>query len=112
MYPSTSHLVLVHYFCRCIRLSIVHDVAEGMSFVLSKGVLPVANRSLGIDSFLGPAAIVGDITPNDGISKEEKRRLEANAIVKIQEMLGTGSAAGSRAYTLPALNNLSLAQKC
>ncbi|BDA40619.1 HD domain-containing protein 2 [Coccomyxa sp. Obi] len=52
---------------RCIRLSIVHDVAE---------------------------AIVGDITPNDGISKEEKRRLEANAIVRIQEMLGPGSAAG------------------
>ncbi len=54
----------------------------------------IAARSLGIELNLGPAAIVGDITPNDGISKEEKRRLEANAIVRIQEMLGPGSAAG------------------
>lgn len=40
------------------------------------------------------AAIVGDITPKDGISKEEKMQLEADAIVQIQNMLGPGSAAG------------------
>ncbi|KAK9916460.1 hypothetical protein WJX75_002849 [Coccomyxa subellipsoidea] len=58
---------------RCIRLSIVHDVAE---------------------------AIVGDITPNDGISKEQKRKLESDAIVEIQKMLGTGSAAGQQVKEL------------
>lgn len=68
-----------------------------------RGNMPTAARSLGIESFLVPAAIVGDITPNDGISKEEKRRLEANAIVRIQEMLGPGSAAGSSYSCTPAL---------
>jgi len=41
------------------------------------------------------AAIVGDITPKDGISKEKKMQLEADAIVQIQNMLGPASAAGN-----------------
>ena len=40
------------------------------------------------------AAIVGDITPNCGVSKEEKARLEAEAIADIQMMLGPGTTAG------------------
>ena len=36
--------------CRCIRMALVHDLAE---------------------------SLVGDITPNDGVSKEEKYRREA-----------------------------------
>lgn len=47
---------------RCIKLAIVHDVAE---------------------------AIVGDITPHDGVSSEEKYKLEADAIEKIRETLGS-----------------------
>ena len=34
------------------------------------------------------AAIVGDITPRDGISKPEKCRMETEAINSMQEMLG------------------------
>lgn len=40
------------------------------------------------------AAIVGDITPNDGISKEKKAQLEADAIKEIQKMLGAESSVG------------------
>ncbi|KAK9839702.1 hypothetical protein WJX81_007090 [Elliptochloris bilobata] len=50
---------------RCIRLALVHDVAE---------------------------AIVGDIAPSDNVSKEDKRRLEEDAVQQIHGMLG--SAAG------------------
>uniref|UniRef100_A0A061RX06 5'-deoxynucleotidase n=1 Tax=Tetraselmis sp. GSL018 TaxID=582737 RepID=A0A061RX06_9CHLO len=46
---------------RCIKISLVHDLAE---------------------------AIVGDIPPGAGISKEEKARLEADAIKQIKVMLG------------------------
>ena len=51
---------------------------------------------------LGCAAIVGDITPNCGVSKQEKQRLEANAIADIQKMLGTETTAGA----LPKLRAL------
>lgn len=37
---------------------------------------------------------MGDITPNCGVSKEEKQRLEADAIADIQKMLGEQSSAG------------------
>ena len=40
------------------------------------------------------AAIVGDITPNCGISKQEKAKLEADAITDIQKMLGADTAVG------------------
>eukprot|EP00983_Pelagomonas_calceolata_P125727 1161231-Pelagomonas_calceolata.AAC.6 len=53
---------------RCIKMAIVHDVAE---------------------------AIVGDITPHCKVSKEEKKRMEEEAIKKIEQMLGTGTAAAS-----------------
>ncbi|GAQ89337.1 HD domain containing protein [Klebsormidium nitens] len=46
---------------RCIRMAIVHDVAE---------------------------ALVGDITPDDGISKEEKNRREAAAMEHMCLLLG------------------------
>ncbi|KAK9867788.1 hypothetical protein WJX84_003167 [Apatococcus fuscideae] len=53
---------------RCVKMAIVHDVAE---------------------------AIVGDITPFDGVSKSEKQRLETEAIQQIKQMLGETSAAGA-----------------
>ncbi|KAJ9708043.1 hypothetical protein PVL29_000216 [Vitis rotundifolia] len=48
---------------RCIKIAIVHDIAE---------------------------AIVGDITPSDGIPKEEKSRLERAALKEMCEVLGGG----------------------
>ena len=54
---------------KCIKMALVHDVAE---------------------------SIVGDITPFCGISKEEKRRLEADAMQQIQTMLGENTEAGKR----------------
>ena len=46
---------------KCIKMALVHDVAE---------------------------SIVGDITPHCGISKEEKHRMETEAMHKITDMLG------------------------
>ncbi|KAF7838103.1 HD domain-containing protein 2-like [Senna tora] len=51
---------------KCIKMAIVHDIAE---------------------------AIVGDITPSDGISKEEKSRREQEALDHMCKVLGGGSRA-------------------
>ncbi|KAK9705032.1 hypothetical protein RND81_07G028200 [Saponaria officinalis] len=51
---------------RCIKIAIVHDIAE---------------------------AIVGDITPSDGIPKEEKSRREEAALNEMCEVLGGGMRA-------------------
>ncbi|KAJ6821619.1 putative HD domain-containing protein 2-like protein [Iris pallida] len=48
---------------RCIKIAIVHDIAE---------------------------AIVGDITPSDGVPKAEKSRLEQEALDEMCEVLGGG----------------------
>ncbi|KAL5704448.1 hypothetical protein ACHQM5_022878 [Ranunculus cassubicifolius] len=48
---------------RCIKLAIVHDIAE---------------------------AIVGDITPSDGVPKAEKSRMEQAALNEMCEVLGGG----------------------
>ena len=58
------------------------------------------------------AAIVGDITPCDGVSKEDKNRLETEAMHKIRHVLGSNTIAGDcpdltffcivlRAFNLP-----------
>jgi len=46
---------------KCVKLALIHDLAE---------------------------AIVGDITPHDPVTKEEKQKLESDAMVKIRDMLG------------------------
>ncbi|KAJ1410306.1 HD/PDEase domain [Sesbania bispinosa] len=51
---------------RCVKMAIVHDIAE---------------------------AIVGDITPSDGVSKEEKSRREQEALDHMCKVLGGGSRA-------------------
>ncbi|XP_024018255.1 HD domain-containing protein 2 homolog isoform X1 [Morus notabilis] len=51
---------------RCIKIAIVHDIAE---------------------------AIVGDITPSDGVPKEEKSRRERAALNEMCEVLGGGARA-------------------
>ncbi|KAG0531995.1 hypothetical protein BDA96_04G069500 [Sorghum bicolor] len=51
---------------RCVKMAIVHDIAE---------------------------AIVGDITPSDGVPKEEKSRREKEALDHMCEVLGGGSRA-------------------
>ncbi|KAE9462510.1 hypothetical protein C3L33_05581, partial [Rhododendron williamsianum] len=48
---------------KCIKMAIVHDIAE---------------------------AIVGDITPSDGVPKQEKSRLEREAIDYMSKLLGGG----------------------
>ena len=55
---------------RCIKLALVHDVAE---------------------------SIVGDITPHCGVSDADKHAMEAAAVQQIQQMLGGASLAGERA---------------
>ncbi|OEL28160.1 HD domain-containing protein C4G3.17 [Dichanthelium oligosanthes] len=49
---------------RCVKMAIVHDIAE---------------------------AIVGDITPSDNVPKEEKSRMEKEALDHMCELLGGGS---------------------
>ncbi|KAE8657949.1 HD domain-containing protein 2 [Hibiscus syriacus] len=51
---------------KCVKMTIVHDIAE---------------------------AIVGDITPSDGISKDEKSRREREALDHMCKLLGGGSRA-------------------
>ncbi|KAG8372503.1 hypothetical protein BUALT_Bualt12G0072800 [Buddleja alternifolia] len=51
---------------KCIKMAIVHDIAE---------------------------AIVGDITPSDGIPKQEKSRMEQEALKNMCELLGGGERA-------------------
>lgn len=51
---------------KCVKMAVVHDIAE---------------------------AIVGDITPSDGIPKEEKSRRERAAIEEMCDLLGGGLAA-------------------
>ncbi|XP_020204911.1 HD domain-containing protein 2 isoform X1 [Cajanus cajan] len=51
---------------RCIKIALVHDIAE---------------------------AIVGDITPSDGVPKAEKSRREQEALNKMCELLGGGMRA-------------------
>ncbi|KAL0404332.1 UNVERIFIED_CONTAM: 5'-deoxynucleotidase HDDC2 [Sesamum radiatum] len=51
---------------KCIKMAVVHDIAE---------------------------AIVGDITPSDGIPKEEKSRREQEALKSMCELLGGGARA-------------------
>ncbi len=40
-------------------------------------------------------AFVGDITPHCGVSGDEKQRLEADAIDRMQEMLGRATQVGA-----------------
>ncbi|XP_071722219.1 uncharacterized protein [Rutidosis leptorrhynchoides] len=51
---------------KCVKMAIVHDIAE---------------------------AIVGDITPSDGVPKEEKSRRERDALDQMCKLLGDGSRA-------------------
>ncbi|XP_023551621.1 HD domain-containing protein C4G3.17 [Cucurbita pepo subsp. pepo] len=51
---------------RCIKIALVHDIAE---------------------------AIVGDITPSDGVPKEEKSRRESAALNEMCQLLGGGMRA-------------------
>lgn len=94
---------------RCLKIAIVHDVAEGVlretgrrCFVkfavcsrVTGGVLVV----LRVRVFCMIAAIVGDITPVDGVSDADKHQLEAAAMARIRDTLGSDTAAGLRTMT-------------
>lgn len=45
-------------------------------------------------------AIVGDITPSCGVSKEDKRRMESDAMDEICRTLGEGAPAGEERYCM------------
>jgi putative hydrolase of HD superfamily len=51
---------------KCIKIALVHDIAE---------------------------SIVGDITPVDAVSKEEKSKMEGEAMETLRQTLGTGPIA-------------------
>ena len=93
--------------CRCIKLAIVHDVAEG-TLQCCRGVgrqneqmHTYQKQWLGLSvaqNFAPIAAIVGDITPHDGVSDAEKHSLESAAIQKMRDMLGTSVVAGETSW--------------
>ncbi|KAJ2704505.1 HD domain-containing protein 2 [Coemansia sp. IMI 203386] len=58
---------------RCVKLAIVHDLAE---------------------------CLVGDITPYDGVSKEDKHQMEKQAMEKLVETLGRDNQGGREIYEL------------
>ncbi|CAJ2648337.1 5'-deoxynucleotidase HDDC2 isoform X2 [Trifolium pratense] len=66
---------------RCIKIALVHDIAE---------------------------AIVGDITPSDGVPKAEKSRMEQEALNKMCEVLGGGIRDEIQELWLEYENNSSL----
>uniref|UniRef100_A0ACD5Z160 Uncharacterized protein n=1 Tax=Avena sativa TaxID=4498 RepID=A0ACD5Z160_AVESA len=70
---------------RCVKMAIVHDIAE---------------------------AIVGDITPADGVPKEEKSRREKEALDHMCSLLGGGSRADEiRELWMEYENNATLEAK-
>lgn len=70
---------------RCVKMAIVHDIAE---------------------------AIVGDITPVDGVPKEEKSRREKEALDHMCTLLGGGSRADEvRELWMEYENNATLEAK-
>nr|CAB3449064.1 unnamed protein product [Digitaria exilis] len=70
---------------KCVKMAIVHDIAE---------------------------AIVGDITPSDNVPKEEKSRMEKEALDHMCELLGGGSRAQEiRELWMEYENNASLEAK-
>ncbi|TXG56757.1 hypothetical protein EZV62_018070 [Acer yangbiense] len=96
---------------RCIKIAIVHDIAEelmehqvlkeGLSFVcllcftfrtLHMLLLKFNLRLLGESAWI-LIAIVGDITPSDGVPKVEKNRMEQAALNEMCKVLGGGMRA-------------------
>ncbi|CAL4889644.1 unnamed protein product [Urochloa decumbens] len=72
---------------RCVKMAIVHDIAE---------------------------AIVGDITPSDNVPKEEKSRMEKEALDHMCELLGggpRGSASRRNCYSCETKNAFYRAQE-
>ena len=65
--PAPLPMLPVLPACRCMKLALVHDVAE---------------------------AIVGDITPTCGVSDADKHALESAAVQRIKAMLGGTTLAG------------------
>ena len=142
-YPLAAHVAIWFtrdcvrrrvWLYRCIKLAIVHDVAEGAlsdSVVVAVGpicwsywlvsasivfvcitshllripvaqycqsylALPIRGMVYSADVNVVCAAIVGDITPHDGVSDKEKYRLENGAIEKIRQTIGSDLLAGAR----------------
>ncbi|KAF7132777.1 hypothetical protein RHSIM_Rhsim09G0115400 [Rhododendron simsii] len=67
---------------RCIKMAIVHDIAEGIYLNLLYFMLFFVSN---VEN-----SIVGDITPSDGVPKEEKSRREQAALNDMCEVLGGG----------------------
>ena len=91
---ETSMNAIMPIACRCIKLAIVHDVAEGRPArrrQLNNTEAPRMYNTLTLNCV---AAIVGDIAPSDNVTKEVKNQLETEAMHKIRHMLGADSAAG------------------
>ncbi|KAG6471734.1 hypothetical protein ZIOFF_069180 [Zingiber officinale] len=75
---------------RCIKIAIIHDIAEGFIYLILIQLLVYCLLSIVFYSFFFSAAIVGDITPSDGVPKAEKSRREQEALNEMCKILGGG----------------------
>ena len=91
---ETSINAIMPVACRCIKLAIVHDVAEGRHASQWNNSLALCVFTYKPLTLHCVAAIVGDIAPSDNVTKEVKNQLETEAMHKIRHMLGADSAAG------------------
>lgn len=73
---------------------VMYGLQEGPIWSEEERATTVDPKVLRPNAFMFHAAIVGDITPCDGVSKEEKNRLETEAILEIKKMLGSDTWAG------------------
>ncbi|KAG6470740.1 hypothetical protein ZIOFF_071817 [Zingiber officinale] len=74
---------------RCIKIAIVHDIAE--VFVVACYYIVICEFFyFRFDELPRYVAIVGDITPSDGIPKAEKSRREQEALDEMCRILGGG----------------------
>ena len=90
---------------RCVRMAIVHDVAESIvgditpHCNVSSGDLQPTRSTLGYS----PVCLKWPFGRAQ-VSKEEKHKLENDAIAKIQEMLGGNTRCGLMFYVLTEIS--------
>ena len=84
-------------WCRCIKLAIVHDLAEGRRAIASDSAA-CSKDVCGLSRCPAVTAIVGDIAPSDNVSKAEKYRRELDAMHHIGGILGNDSPVGGPAF--------------
>lgn len=85
-----------------MKLALVHDIAEGKSSFCKGSTATINERASQSYHFMCcVTAIIGDLTPSDGYTKQEKYELEYEAMLQMKRMLGAnpaGKPSGDRVW--------------